>query len=898
MTDKIRQTYSSISLKARFSIIVSILVIVLASSIIPAFAVNPVIVITNWRQSWPNPGLSVADPKVSCYVTDSVDNLNPASIVAKIDGQIIPATLETYPIVGLSKTGTIRFAVAPILADGIHNAEVTIVDNSGNSQTNTWGFTVAVKPQFSALTPANGSGNGSAPTLSAIITDNGTIDWNSLYIRAQGIKSSNYDTITLAELTVDKSTGTIVYNKSPYATKGEIKVSIIIKDINGNEASTYWTFWSGIGNPQFDNDTIYYLRDSSERFINGRIITDGILKFQGTVTDAAKITSLTAKFDGALLSMELSPGNTGYKYSGVIKDGNHTLVLNMIDEFGTTKSLTRTFIVCSPPVFSNITPAVKYGLTDLSPLISLNISDTNGTIDPQSVILSVDGVKVSHNYDTTVNKVTYQSGQLSDESYHTMTVEAKDNSGNKTTKTWKFFLDSRNFPDMADSNVSNCIKCHPSFTTLESHPLTFDGDSHNVDACQTCHAYISQATGPVCTECHDQRHGDSTGISYNATNYNSDFPLRVKTNREMLDCVICHQPGSGVVTQTTLPKRLLNNHDIPELHKYTEEATSCNSCHAKSLTKEHAIPGRVDKDGKAITCNTCHNSTDPLVVSAIASNKKNCDACHTVTDHDKVHVWNEMGTNCQTCHQNTLSNEHLTRVDNKGINYDCDTCHNSTDPLVVSAIASNKKNCDACHTQADHEKVHIWNEFDTKCQSCHQNSLSAEHMGRIDSSGKNYACGTCHDSKDKAVVRTIASKSLSCAGCHKTGHNITLAGLVPTDIPQYPDYKWSTPFEANIFEGGPAPTGYESGQVLISNRRSDVTVDQVWNYYNVQADTKMVAKGWTIKSSPFVQGTSIFTAEYEKGGRSVTIKCYKSALSDGLGPLGSTRIEIWFIIYR
>ena len=102
--------------------------------------------------------------------------------------------------------------------------------------------------------------------------------------------------------------------------------------------------------------------------------------------------------------------------------------------------------------------------------------------------------------------------------------------------------------------------------------------------------------------------------------------------------------------------------------------------------------------------------------------------------------------------------------------------------------------------------------------------------------------------------------------------------------------------EASLFQGEPTtPTGYESGQVVISNRRSDVTVDQVWKYYNELAETKMAAKGWTLKSGSVVPGATIFVAEYEKEGRYVIIKCYKSALSDGSGPSGSAcRIEIWY----
>jgi hypothetical protein len=99
MTDKIKQTYAMLSTKAKLSIMISILVMVLTSSI-AAFAVDPAIVV-----KWASPvgstagAIGAATPLVRCYVTDSADYLNPASIVAKLDGQTMSATLETYPLV-------------------------------------------------------------------------------------------------------------------------------------------------------------------------------------------------------------------------------------------------------------------------------------------------------------------------------------------------------------------------------------------------------------------------------------------------------------------------------------------------------------------------------------------------------------------------------------------------------------------------------------------------------------------------------------------------------------------------------------------------------------------------------------------------------------------------------
>lgn len=291
----------------------------------------------------------------------------------------------------------------------------------------------------------------------------------------------------------------------------------------------------------------------------------------------------------------------------------------------------------------------------------------------------------------------------------------------------------------------------------------------------------------------------------------------------ILPCVICHQPGSGVRDSAKLP---LNNHDIPEIHKYTDEDSTCNQCHAKSLTKEHARPGRADQNGNAITCGTCHQSTNPL---------------------------------------------------------------------VVSAIANHKRNCDACHQAADHEAVHKLNDFDAKCQSCHNYTLTTEHLSNVTTAGKNFSCATCHKNTNKEVKNTIAGSTVTCAGCHKTGHNMAMEAIVPADIPQYPGFKWSTPMAVSIFQGETTTTaGYETGQVVISNRLSSATVEQVWNFYNEQADTKMTAKGWILKSGALAPGAVRFSAEYEKAGRLVTIRSYKSALSDGSGPLSSTKIEIWY----
>jgi hypothetical protein len=189
------------------------------------------------------------------------------------------------------------------------------------------------------------------------------------------------------------------------------------------------------------------------------------------------------------------------------------------------------------------------------------------------------------------------------------------------------------------------------------------------------------------------------------------FPIRITENREQYDCIVCHQPGSqvkGYEGYLSTPTRILNNHDIPELHKTSDE--SCTKCHAQSLTHEHARDERTDKDGNPITCNTCHQSTDTKVIQAIKDKNLSCSACHGEASHDELHVNTEMSDNCTGCHSNTLTTEHKNR------DIKCAGCHDSQDPIVVKAIANKDKTCQACHTKPIHEAQHA------ECKNCHKSN--------------------------------------------------------------------------------------------------------------------------------------------------------------------------------
>lgn len=806
--------------------------------------------------------LDTGSPKITSVIRDTYDNLNANSASLKIDGAAVPVhfafkiistyydsctgeVTHTYNY----KEGTLEYQTTG-LKDGSHTAELSIADVKGNVLTKQWTFTVASKPVFSGFTPANGSANKTVSSVSVKVTDNSAVNPDSISLKVHNTPVTyNYDAVT----------GTVVYSGS--FNYGSNTVTVSAADEAGNTGTASWSFIMDNRPPDVKVDPVYVWNGyySEPKPFGSVTITDGKLKFKAELNDLVDIKGTGTIPDIALkLNGQLLPANVSYEmnydsctgevlgvksrkkafvyYEGAIADGTHTLTLTRSDVFGNTGTETWNLNVDTKPVITQWKP-VTY-ISEFKPVISANIKDGNDTIAQTSITMTLDGQKVNPGYDPVTGNLTYTPVQpLANESYHTVSLSAYDPGGKSAEISWKFYINT--YPDMADSGIENCTACHSysdspyyngSYETVHAKKLSFGG-SHSSNNCDLCHNYITQPD--QCGQCHgfdteiadgSGPHGTSPGIKYGLKKGDPYYPIRITQNREMWDCVICHQPGSGVMKRQSSGINswvLQNNHDLPELHK--APASSCSECHAQSLTREHARLGRLDKNGLPVTCNTCHKST--------------------VSE-------------------------------------------------VTNAIANNNKNCSACHGQADHEQQHI-SSLDSNCQTCHKAALTGEHLANATTAGKNFNCDTCHASTDKGKLRAIAMNNLNCAGCHSQGHNMYFADKVPDNIPLYTGYRWSTPMEASIFAGEPnVPAGYETGLVVISDRRSDVTTDQIWDFYNWQLTTG----GWTLNSGAPAAGTPAFVAEFVYGERAVTIKSYNTENSNGSGQQNSAgyRLEIWY----
>ncbi|MFC4800123.1 cytochrome c3 family protein [Neobacillus sp. GCM10023253] len=597
--------------------------------------------------------VTVSSPKIAVYVK-SLYELDSSTVKMWLNGMDVTPNFVNKSL----KEGTISFNTSN-LKDGVNTVEVSINDKGGNTLSDSWTFTVAEPPKFNGINPADKSEQLKANQLTAVVSDNHAVNWDTVTLK---INNSYVDS---TKLEINRETGKITYN---YIFPNNSYTAVLeAKDISGNSGTKSWTFTADSAAPSLVN--LYYFKDSA-------VITDGILKFSGELKDLVDIKdNVTLSLDGSPLKINFKyKGYIDYydeyiitskkqafiDYEGTIANGSHTLTLFAEDTLGNAVTRNWNFTVSVKPVVSNQTP-LKYGVDDLKPTISAVVKSPNGSINPGSIQFKLDGQPVAFQYDESSGLVSYTPpAVLENEAYHTVNVAASDLTGVSIDKQWKFYTNT--YPDMKDSNISSCTSCHQanSFTgsngdleNVHSKKLYFNG-THSNNRCENCHNYISVPAN--CSQCHEDPdgdafdlapHGSTPTIHYQPVNTDPTMPLRVTENREMNDCIVCHQPGSQVKGYTgafVTPTRLLNNHDIPELHKANNEP-DCTGCHAKSLTHEHARDGRQDANGNPITCNTCHQSTNPAVVQAIKDKNTSCTSCHS---RDTVHK--DIHSKCANCH--------------------------------------------------------------------------------------------------------------------------------------------------------------------------------------------------------------------------------------------------------
>lgn len=417
------------------------------------------------------------------------------------------------------------------------------------------------------------------------------------------------------------------------------------------------------------------------------VLVSGSLTLQFTAADQDYIDafSLVMKVDGIRVMPIIEFGwieewTEDYStlhiyYPGTFSNGIHSVEVSLKDRAGNASLKQWSFKVGQPAQITDISPPDDAVVTETRPVISAVIK-SGAAIDPGSVVMTVDGTRVPAYFDPMAGRVTYvPADDLADESLHAVTLAANDLSGSAVSVQWQFKVNT--YTEMSFTvNDATCQKCHPRI----SHPMNNCGSCHGQNLDEDNPAY------PIddCYRCHFNV--DSYPASYHDNGLPvanpPEHPVRITDS-----CVECHAAAwdSGIPSYHNIA-------DTSERH--LSSATSCVTCHARSLTREHQK--HKDSNGNTLTCYTCHDNPDTKIQSAINTGDSSCSACHNLgSDGGHPAHNNGLDVNCQTCHSGSVLTEEVFHRKNG-----CGVCHSDTAPdMVKYSISTDNTNCFSCHNQ-------------------------------------------------------------------------------------------------------------------------------------------------------------------------------------------------------
>ena len=159
-------------------------------------------------------------------------------------------------------------------------------------------------------------------------------------------------------------------------------------------------------------------------------------------------------------------------------------------------------------------------------------------------------------------------------------------------------------------------------------------------------------------------------------------------------------------------------------------------------------------------CSLCHGGYHHTDID--------CVECHTFPEKHPgatgtaLHTPADV-TSCTPCHNSSLTVEHMNRTPTGGGAFECITCHQSADPLVVAAISTRNSACSACHAGAGHATAHTFTADSDVVPAGNEGCTnSGPGCHGMDATRSNFVAyhptagcttGACHTSPSKASPR-------------------------------------------------------------------------------------------------------------------------------------------------
>jgi hypothetical protein len=443
-----------------------------------------------------------------------------------------------------------------------------------------------------------------------------------------------------------------------------------------------------------------------------------------------------------------------YRPPSALSVGRHTVAIRVKDLKGKVSTSSWYFTVLPPyqAQFSSATPATS-AFVGPNPTVSVVVYDKYGISGSTAYrSMTIDGVlkptTMTRLSGTTKSRLSYAvpaSAPLTN-GPHTVAVMVKDAQGHSFLYTWTINVDTA-----------------PPVTTMAGgFPIYYTGLTDRIQLSATdsgsgvAHTYYILDNGPL-TE------GTSVFAVFGLGSHTLTY-----WSVDKLGNVEARNTATSTVTAL---HSLLSQYQSLDCFAAGCHVDHDNTTTTPSVTAIHAaVPGRHDNG-----CGICHSGVGiPTADCATIGCHSPTDA-YPVADPHSAHHPSIMSTltvpsGCtrDTCHGTTLVSSYTHPT--------CQTCHNSTDPVVQAAIAAGiatgtptAATCETCH-------LHM-NGGATPSYTAIHASGDASHAV----SGSCFSAG-CH-SADVSVTHTQGDNPPGCTACHPNATHTT-AGPPSTNCDQ------------------------------------------------------------------------------------------------------------------
>ena len=375
---------------------------------------------------------------------DATDHLTsnnkPKFLISNMDSDVTHAviTLDGVPIT-LTQDGSGNWSFTPpsALSDGNHKMILEVQDRAGNTSTQTFSFTVDTTLSTPTIDLSSSSDSGdsdddnlTSKTQPEFVINNVDGDIYSVIVTLNGV---DYDVTKNAD-------GEWVF-LAPKLADGDYTITVTATDKAGNERTSDLDFTIdttvAIDQITMSDDTGFSSDD--------HLTNDTIPSFDISV--AADVTHVSVALDGGdAQTLTKTNGKWTYTASSALSDGEHSIVVNVMDKAGNTTQETFTFTIDT--TLTPVTVDLKDEDDSGSSSADNYTNNTQPTFEFGSLDKDVYSLTVNLNgkdipVDLTSQPVSFTPDEALADGTYTLIATVTDNAGNTKETPLTFTIDTQ-----------------------------------------------------------------------------------------------------------------------------------------------------------------------------------------------------------------------------------------------------------------------------------------------------------------------------------------------------------------------------------------------------------------------------------------------------------------------